>query len=201
MDACCWWLTVWTIDQSYIHLLNANETPTPPSALNWKQAKPSLLVININCEAWPWFLSRLQNVSALQKIYRNGKKTVPQCFQNENCGSNDLSLMPFYLNSFQWRILRGTMAVQRDPIWCPRAFAKSWTRRTRPSQLSRTPPTNSTSLSEVTLWAKTWLWFCSVETGLDRNLMPSVTRSLQATTSVIHCVSLHPNVSFPHVCF
>lgn len=112
----------------------------PPSALNWKQAKPSLLVININCEAWPCFCLGCKMSLLCKKFTEMGKKTVPQCFENENCGSNDLSLMPFYLNSFQWRILRGTMAVQRDPIWCPRAFAKSWTKRTRPSQLSRTPP-------------------------------------------------------------
>lgn len=113
------------------------------------------------------------------------------------CGGDNLSLMPFYWISFQWRILRGMMAVQRGRTWCLRASAKSWIRRTRPSRLSKAPSCNSTSPGEVRLWAKNWLWFCWV---WKQNLMPLVTRSLQVTnSSVIQCVLLLPNVSCPHI--
>lgn len=44
----------------------------------------------------------------------------------------------FISSCFQWRILRGTMGVQRGPTWCLRASAKSSIRRTRVSQLSST---------------------------------------------------------------
>lgn len=136
---------------------------------------PYLLGMNIHCEAWPSLKSTCLCFA------RMSKKNV----WNENCGFNDFGLMPFYWISFQWRILRGTTAVQRGPTWCLRASAKSWIRRTRTSRLSRAPPRTVRALVRGDCGLQlTVVLFSGNRLGQE----PNATRSLQVTiSSVIHC--------------